>query len=104
MEYNLAMDKSSKKAANSAEDITSWLATETGHTETPDEGYGPEKGMDLPKKRKQELSQFFDGLEVEKAMTAQRREDAVAEVDDAAELRKAIAPRLTEGTPGATAY
>lgn len=97
------MEKSSKK--NGADEVAAWLSRETGHTDTPDEGYDPDAGMaGLPKKRKEDLGRFFDGLEVEKAMRAQRREEAVASVDEAAELRKAIAPRLTEGPGNATSY
>lgn len=99
------MDKPNKKANQEAEDIATWLARETGHTDGPDgDTEEPDEGIGLPQKRKAELDQFFSGLEVEKAMRNQRRQEAVADVDDAAELRKAIAPRLSEGTSDVAPY
>lgn len=94
-----------KKGASSAEDVATWLARETGHVDIPEEGYGEEdKPSMLPAKKRKSLSKFFDGLQVEKAMQEQRRGEALADVDDAAALRQAIAPRLSEGPPNATAY
>lgn len=99
------MAENAKKAAYGAEEITTWLARETGHTDVPDEGYGEEENSQmLPAKRRTDLSKFFDGLHVQKEMQARRRDEAVSALDDADELRKSIAPRLTEGPNNATSY
>lgn len=98
------MAENEKKAGYGAEEVATWLARETGHVDAPDEAYeGPDK-MDLPVKRRKDLGQFFDGLHVQKEMQTRRREEAVSALDDADELRKSIAPRLTEGPNNATSY
>lgn len=93
------------KKMNNVEELTTWLARETGHIEVPDEGYGEvEPKLNFQQKKRKDLGKFFDGLQVEKAMQDHRRSEAMADVDDAAALRQAIAPRMSEGTQNVAPY
>lgn len=93
------VEKEAKGKASDAEAIAEWLGRETGHTPEADEGYGDQPVLDMPTKRRADLGQFFDGLHVQKEMQARRRDEAVTALDEADELRKAIAPTLNQGAP-----
>jgi hypothetical protein len=86
----------------SPEDITSWLARETGHVPEADEGYTEDSETKAPGRlglsdpHKDKMRKFFDGLHLEKALTDKRRESSVTAVDEAEEMNEQLR-KLTGG-------
>lgn len=77
------------KKNEDVEAIAEWLATETGHTgETETEEEGPKQH--LPTQRRENMRQFFDGIDLEKKMTERRRNKAMEPIEQADELMKAV--------------
>lgn len=78
------------------EDISTWLARETGHGDVSDEGYGEEKAEEgprpigLPKDNHEKMRRFFDGLNVEKSLTEKRRSEALTDLDEAEAMNEAL--------------
>lgn len=79
----------------SVEDVTTWLARETGHAPEADEGYEvdgeePASSFGLPNPKHEKMRRFFDGLQVEKQLKAKRDEEALSMVDEAEEMNNAL--------------
>lgn len=93
----------------SPEDVALWLARETGHTAEGPEGYetkgaemeeeGPRR-IGLPQDNHEKLRRFFDGLNIEKAMTEKRRASAIDKMDETAQMNEA----LKQATPPGGGY
>jgi len=84
------------------EDIASWLGRETGHTPEADEGYEGEvqtedEGFGLPNPKHEKLRRFFDGIDVEKQLTAKRRATALSQVDEAEKMNQALMGAIPPG-------
>ena len=96
---------------NDAADVAQWLARETGHVPEADEGYGEgeasydaDKGVGLPNKNHERMRRFFDGLNVEQAMTERRRMDAMMDIDEAEMQKQALRGAIPEQTPPGGGY
>lgn len=97
---------------NDAEDVAKWLARETGHVPEADEGYEEETEAEeetprlgLPNKKHEQMRRFFDGLEIEKGLTAKRRAESMDAIDEADEMNKALKGSLPPtDSPGGEVY
>ena len=92
---------------NDAEAVSQWLARETGHVPEADEGYeegeeteaGEIPHLGLPNPKHEKMRRFFDGLEVEKGLTAKRRAESMEAIDEADEMNKALKGSIPPTTP-----
>jgi len=104
----------SSSTATSAEDVATWLARETGHSPSSNEGYAApdtsassdtaasdQQGYGLPNKNHEKLRRFFDGLHIQNAMNAKRKADALNNMDETQQMNDALKQALPQpGQPG----